>query len=87
MNKDLITYLEERVADISKPESYVLIPYFAEKAADTKFSEQLLNLTGSMCERVPAKFLIGHLMRYARSPENKKPKLNGDICCLLVKII
>lgn len=38
MNKDLISYLEERVADISKPESYVLIPYIAEKSADTKFS-------------------------------------------------
>jgi hypothetical protein len=29
MNKDLITYLEERVEDIGKPEAYVLIPYIA----------------------------------------------------------
>ena len=30
---------------------------------------------------------MGHFIRYARSPENKKPKLNGDICSVLVKII
>ena len=40
-----------------------------------------------MCERIPAKFLMGHFMRYVRSPENKKPKLNGDICSILVRII
>ena len=40
-----------------------------------------------MCERVPGKYLIGHFIRYVRSPENKKPKLNGDICSLLVKVI
>lgn len=58
-----------------------------EKSSDNKFAEQLQNLVGSICERVPAKFLIGHLMKYVRSPDNKKPKLNGDICSLIVKII
>jgi hypothetical protein len=41
----------------------------------------------AMCERVPARFLIGHFIRYAKSPENKKPKLNGDICSIIIKII
>lgn len=40
-----------------------------------------------MCERIPAKFLIGHFIRYAKSPENKKPKINGDICTAIIKII
>lgn len=40
-----------------------------------------------MCQRVPAKFLIAHFIKYAQSPENKKPKLNGDICSILIKII
>ena len=87
MNKDLIAYLEERVTDISKPEAYALIPYIAEKIGDSKFSEQLNRLVILMCERVPAKFLMGHFIRYARSPENKKPKLNGDICVVLARII
>ena len=68
MNKDLLAYLEERVGDIGKPEAYVLIPFIAEKIADTKFSEQLSRLVISMCERIPAKYLMGHFMRYVRSP-------------------
>ena len=87
MNKDLITYLEERVEDIGKPEAYVLIPYIAQKVGDTKFAESLLNLVVSMCERVPARFLIGHFIKYALRPENKKPKLNGDICIVIIKVI
>lgn len=46
-----------------------------------------MNVVVAMCERVPARFLIGHFIRYAKSPENKKPKLNGDICTILIKII
>lgn len=87
MNKDLISYLQERATDIGKPEAYVLIPFISEKVADPKFSESLLGIISTMCERVPAKFLIGHVLRYVRSPENKKPKLNGDICSILVKIV
>ena len=41
----------------------------------------------SICERVPAKFLMGHFIKYVRSPDNKKPKMNGDICCILIRII
>lgn len=64
-----------------------MIPYIAEKIGDSKFSEQLNRLVILMCERVPAKFMMGHFIRYARSPENKKPKLNGDICVVLARII
>ena len=87
MNKDLIAYLEERVEDIGKPEAYILIPYMAQKVGDTKFAETLLKLISLMCERVPARFLIGHFIKYALRPENKKPKLNGDICVVIIKII
>lgn len=38
MNKDLIMYLNERVGDIGKPESYVVIPYIVEKIGDNKFA-------------------------------------------------
>jgi hypothetical protein len=38
MNKDLIAYIEERVADIGKEELYVLIPFIVEKIGDSKFS-------------------------------------------------
>ena len=40
-----------------------------------------------MCERIPARFLTGHFIKYALRPENKKPKINGDICQVLIKII
>ena len=30
---------------------------------------------------------MGHILRYIRSTEGKKPKLNGDTCVLLVKVI
>lgn len=46
-----------------------------------------MNVVVSTCERVPAKFLVGHFIRYAKSPENKKPKINGDICSVIIKII
>ena len=38
MNKDLIAFLEERQADIGKPEAYVIIPYIIEKIGDSKFA-------------------------------------------------
>jgi hypothetical protein len=37
MNKDLISYLEERQGDIGKPEAYVILPYIIEKIGDNKF--------------------------------------------------
>lgn len=68
MNKDLISYLEERATDIGKPEAYVLIPYLAEKFLEAKFAEQILKIIGIMSERIPARFIIGHLLRYVKSP-------------------
>ena len=63
------------------------MPFIIEKIADSKFSESLLGIIVTICGRVPAKFLIGHILRYVRSADNKKPKLNGDVCSLLIKIV
>jgi hypothetical protein len=87
MNKDLIAYIEERVADIGKEELYVLIPFIVEKIGDSKFSEALYRIINDVSRRIPGKYIIGHIIRYIKSTEGKKPKLNGDACTLLVRII
>jgi hypothetical protein len=87
MNKDLIAYIEERVADIGKEELYVLIPFIVEKIGDSKFSEALYRIINDVSRRLPGRYIIGHIIKYIKSTEGKKPKLNGDACTLLVRII
>lgn len=87
MNKDFIAFLEERQTDIAKPEAYILIPYILEKVGDSKFTESLSLLTTQICSRVSPKFITGHIIRYIRSTEGRKPKLNSDAASLLSKII
>jgi hypothetical protein len=87
MNKDLIAYIEERVDDINKQELYVLVPYIVEKIGDSKFSEALYRIIADISKRVPGRYFVGHIIRYIRSTEGKKPKLNGDVCILLIRII
>lgn len=65
----------------------MLLPYILEKIGDTKFAESLHTIVNSMCKRIPGKYLVGHITKYIRSTEGKKPKLNSDACSLIVKII
>ena len=87
MVKELITYLTERQESIEKPEFYVIAPFVAEKIGDNKFQENLYGLVTSLCRRIPSTFIIGHLIKYVRSTQGKKPKMNSDLCSLIVKVI
>jgi len=40
-----------------------------------------------MCKKLPGKYVIGHIIKYIRSTDGKKPKLNGDAAVLISKII
>lgn len=87
MTKDLIAYLEERVADIGKREAYVVIPYIIEKIGDSKFAEPLVRLTVNICKSVSPRYICGHLIRCSKTVAASKPKINGDTCTLIVKVI
>jgi len=63
------------------------LPFIIERINDNKFSEQLYKIVANICNRIPAKFVIGHIIRYVRSTEGKKPKLNGDTCLFITKIV
>lgn len=40
-----------------------------------------------MCKKLPGKYVIGHIIKYIRGTDGKKPKLNGDAAVLISKII
>lgn len=40
-----------------------------------------------MCKRIPGKYIVGHIIRYIKSTEGKKPKINSDACTLIAKVI
>lgn len=87
MNKQLIAFFEDRSEDINKEEAYVLIPFIVEKIGDGKFADPLYKIVSTMCRKIPGKYLIGHIVKYIKGTEGKKPKLNSDACTLLSKIV
>lgn len=87
MNKELVQFLKDRCSEFGKPETYVILPFIIEKVGDSKFTEPLLKTVESICRRVPGNFIVGHIIKYIRSTEGKKPKLNSDACVLISKVM
>ena len=87
MNKELIAFIEEKSNQIDKPELVIIIPFLIEKIGDSKFSEPLYRGIQNICEKIPGIFIVGYLIEKTKALDNKKPKLNQDVCGCIGRII
>lgn len=87
MNKELIAYIEEKANEIDKPELIIIIPFIIEKIGDSKFSEPLYRALEIICQKIPGTFIVGYFLEKIKLLDNKKPKLNADVCNCICKII
>lgn len=86
----MIAFIEEKSNEIDKPELIILISFMIEKIGDTKFCEPLYRALENICQRIPGEFVVGYFIEKVRALDNKKPKLNADVCgciCRLIELV